>query len=73
MASTTRTAYWTLIPCTPTVAEDGRWTAACAMTEGYTDDQHSHWLSREGVEAVTRHRTGERTAPECYIRTRQTG
>lgn len=67
------TAYWTLVPCTPTVAANGRWTAACAMTEGYTDEQHSHWLSPNGVEMVTSHPTGEREVPNCYVRTQKTG
>lgn len=69
----TKTSYWTLVPCTPTVADNGRWTAACAMTEGYTDAEHSHWLSREGTEVVSVHPAGERTEPNCYIRTRTTG
>lgn len=66
----TRTAYWTLVPCTPSVAENGRWTAACAMTEGASDEEHSHWLNPDGVETVTRHAVGERLVPNCYVRTR---
>lgn len=64
----TKTAYWTLVPCVPTVAADNSWTAGCALTEGYSDEEHSHWM-HGSVELMTTHRAGaERMPPTCVVR-----
>jgi hypothetical protein len=57
-----------LVPCLDTYSEDygavrGGWSAGCALLEGYTDEQHSHWLDATGREWITRHRDGERQDP----------
>lgn len=67
----TRTPYWTLVPCLPTVSPSGGWTSACGMLEGDVgSDGHDHWLSPEGVELVSdwRRVDEEPTPPPYYVR-----
>lgn len=59
--------YWTLIPCLPSVGDN--WVAACDLIEGYSENEHSHWISPDPlVEVITTHAPGESKPPNCSVR-----